>query len=59
MVEDIEQSPFGYKKHFELSEILLGVKEGRFPKPRKMGRMSIWRLADIKLLAESARLVDD
>ena len=37
----------------------IGVKEGRFPRPRKLGRMSIWRLEDIKHLAESARLVDD
>ena len=36
-----------------------GVKEGRFPKPRKLGRMSIWRLEDIKHLAESASVVDD
>ena len=37
----------------------IGVKEGRFPKPRKLGRMSIWRLEDIKHLAESASVVDD
>ena len=37
----------------------IGVKEGRFPRPRKLGRMSIWRLEDIKHLAESASVVDD
>ena len=26
----LTQSPFGYKPHLELSEILLGVKEGRY-----------------------------
>ena len=37
----------------------IGVKEGRFPRPRKLGRMSIWRLEDIKHLAESASVVND
>jgi predicted DNA-binding transcriptional regulator AlpA len=36
-----------------------GVKEGRFPRPRKLGRMSIWRLEDIKHLAQSASVVND
>jgi len=30
-----------------------GVKEGRFPPPKKFGRMSLWRLEDIKKLVES------
>jgi predicted DNA-binding transcriptional regulator AlpA len=37
----------------------IGVKEARFPRPRKMGRMSTWRLEDIKHLAQSASVVDD
>ena len=31
-----------------------GVKEGRFPPPKKFGRMSLWKLADIKRLVESS-----
>lgn len=27
-----------------------GVQEGRFPKPHKLGRSSLWRLEDIKRL---------
>jgi len=30
MNEDDQVSPFGYKRHLELSDILLGVKEGRY-----------------------------
>ncbi len=30
-----------------------GVKEGRFPLPKKFGRMSLWRLEDIKQLVDS------
>lgn len=34
------KSPFGFKRHLELSEILLGVKEGRY----FQGRLNVSRL---------------
>ena len=34
----------------------LGVKEGRFPKPVKLGpRTTVWRVEDIKNLIENAK----
>lgn len=35
-----QKSPFGFKPHLELSEILLGVKEGRY----FQGRLNVSRL---------------
>lgn len=32
---------------------LQGVKDGRFPAPVKLGRISAWRLSDIEALIES------
>jgi len=31
-----------------------GVKSGRFPKPVKLGRCTMWRIEDIKALIASA-----
>ena len=31
-----------------------GVKSGRFPKPVKFGRCTMWRVEDIKILIASA-----
>ena len=31
-----------------------GIKEGRFPKPIKLGRSSFWKLSDIQKLIENA-----
>jgi hypothetical protein len=31
-----------------------GVRSGRFPKPVKLGRCTMWRVEDIKALIESA-----
>lgn len=32
-----------------------GVKTGRFPKPVKLGRCTMWRIEDIKALIASAK----
>lgn len=32
-----------------------GVKSGRFPKPVKLGRCTMWRIEDIKALIASAK----
>ena len=39
-MENEQNSPFGFKPHLDLSEIFLGVKEGRFFK----GRLNVSRL---------------
>jgi hypothetical protein len=36
-----------------------GVQEGRFPKPHKLGRSSLWRLEDIKRLVSPSDQWDD
>jgi hypothetical protein len=36
-----------------------GVQEGRFPKPHKLGRSSLWRLEDIKRLVSPSAQWDD
>jgi len=39
-MESDDVSPFGFQPHIELSEIILGVKEGRF----FQGRLNVSRL---------------